>query len=407
MVINFFLIITTNAQNWVQKSNFPGTERYAATGFTINGKLYFGTGYNGLTFFNDWWEYDPATDTWTQKTSFPGQGRLNPNSFVINNKGYIIFGSTTTGIYTFPTDFWEYDPLTDQWTQKANFPGPGRYTAIAMEISGKGYAGTGWKQFNSPFLSDWWEYNPVTNNWSQKANFGGGIRRSAMGFSLLGKGYLGLGEDQNNVLKDFWEYDPLTDSWLEKSNFIGSARMAGANFTLGNYGFFGTGVNGVVGDVIFTDYYKYDPVTDVWSYINGFYPGRVVPVAVGIANCAFILSGRTEQIPLPSPQNTLNDFWEYCLLTDINEISAIKNINIYPNPWYNNLNVNVSFKGVKSCTFELFNSLGQMVATDFKNNLIENYNYNFDIEGKTLSSGIYYLNIQTENSSQSFKLVKY
>jgi N-acetylneuraminic acid mutarotase len=319
LLLSAFLlaVFLLNAQTWVQKNDFPGTERYAATGFAIDSKLYFGTGYNGVTFFNDWWEYDPSTDQWTQKANYPGQGRLHAVSFVIGNKGYLLFGSTTVGIYTFPKDVWEYDPIADQWTQKSNFPGSGRYTAVGIEINGKGYVGTGWKQVNPASLNDWWEYNPVNDSWTQKANFGGGIRRAAMAFSINNKGFVGLGEGStNSIYKDLWEYNPLTNSWIQKSDFIFHARVAGASFTLGNYGYVGSGVNGEFGNLFFTDYYKIDPILNNWSYAGGFYPPRFGMTSISNGNCAYILTGKIDEPTIvPSPQNTLQDFWEFCPLS--------------------------------------------------------------------------------------------
>jgi hypothetical protein len=38
---------------------------------------------------NDFWEYDPATNAWTQKANFAGLARETPVGFAIGNKGYI------------------------------------------------------------------------------------------------------------------------------------------------------------------------------------------------------------------------------------------------------------------------------------------------------------------------------
>jgi hypothetical protein len=66
LLILFLLASTAKADYWVQKSNVGGLNRADATGFSLNGKGYMGTGYSG-TYQSDWWEYDPASDTWTQK----------------------------------------------------------------------------------------------------------------------------------------------------------------------------------------------------------------------------------------------------------------------------------------------------------------------------------------------------
>ena len=72
---------------------------------------------------------------------------------------------------------------------------------------------------------DFWEYDPATNTWTQKADFGGTARYVAVGFSIGSKGYIGTGDDDlNQFLKDFWEYDPATNTWTQKADFGGTAR---------------------------------------------------------------------------------------------------------------------------------------------------------------------------------------
>ena len=57
-------------------------------------------------------------------------------------------------------------------------------------------------------FKDFWEYDPATNAWTQKADFGGTARDGAVGFSIGSKGYIGTGYDGTGSTKDFWEYTP-------------------------------------------------------------------------------------------------------------------------------------------------------------------------------------------------------
>ena len=59
--------------NWIAKAPFGGTVRQYAVGFSINNKGYIGTGWDmGAGYRDDFWEYDPATNSWTQKATFTG-----------------------------------------------------------------------------------------------------------------------------------------------------------------------------------------------------------------------------------------------------------------------------------------------------------------------------------------------
>lgn len=194
-----------------------------ASGFAIAGKGYIGTGWgdggnsdpNNLNpILKDFWEYDPSTDIWTKKADFGGGIRRDDAvGFSIGNKGYIGTGYSGEGLHK---DLWEYDATTDSWTRKADFAGTARGLAIGLSITNKGYIGTGDDNIDDMGINetDFWEYDPVTDIWTQKADFGGGARIMPIAFSISNKGYLGMGVvyDPNGGpmtnKQDFWEFDP-------------------------------------------------------------------------------------------------------------------------------------------------------------------------------------------------------
>ena len=70
---------------WTRKADYPGNSAGGEVGFSIGTKGYVGAG-----IANEFWEYDPATDTWTQKSSMPGTyGIAGAVGFSIGTKGYI------------------------------------------------------------------------------------------------------------------------------------------------------------------------------------------------------------------------------------------------------------------------------------------------------------------------------
>ncbi|MEO6167460.1 MAG: MopE-related protein, partial [Chitinophagales bacterium] len=154
----------------------------------------------------DFWEYDPVGDMWSQKADFGGNKRSGAIGFSIANKGYIGTGYSSPVYYK---DFWEYDPSTNTWTQKADFGASARSDAVSFIIGNKGYVGTGRSGTfpNQVYYKDLWEYNPANNIWTQKMDFTGGTRYGAVGFGIDNKGYLGTGSD-GVYKKDFWEYTP-------------------------------------------------------------------------------------------------------------------------------------------------------------------------------------------------------
>ena len=201
---------------WTQKADLTNNSiRYGAVGFSIGGKGYIGGGtgilsgfYHG---FDDFWEYDPATDTWTQRASLGAGIKSSGVGFSIGGKGYIGTGQTGNGE---TQDFWEYDPTTDTWTQRSSVPGGNRVWAVGFSMGTKGYIGTGTITSGSPGdTDDFWEYDPGTDMWSQKASVGGGPRSRAFGFSIGDNGFIGTGWAGTNGTdkSDFWEYGTQPD----------------------------------------------------------------------------------------------------------------------------------------------------------------------------------------------------
>src|SRR6185312_9386439 len=78
---------------WIQIADFGGGGRARAFALTIGTKSYIVGGHSGqgstLKLLSDFWEYDPSTDKWTQKADYPGRGWEYLRGFSINNKGYI------------------------------------------------------------------------------------------------------------------------------------------------------------------------------------------------------------------------------------------------------------------------------------------------------------------------------
>jgi len=224
---DFEPIISTNQlwefdpeiNTWSKKATLPSKGAIVfAAGFSIGTKGYIGTGSEESDLFMypytlDFWEWDQETDTWTRKSDFKGTIRAGAVGFSIGNKGYIGTGSNR---YTYNTnDFWEWDQETDVWTRKADFGGMARAEAIGFSIGNKGYIGTGYNSDsnggNPTYLNDFWEWDQATNIWKRISDFGGMGRTGAIGFVIGNKGYIGLGNNysgSNNNLSDFWVFGP-------------------------------------------------------------------------------------------------------------------------------------------------------------------------------------------------------
>jgi len=298
----FFLLpgLQAQANYWTQKADFGGIVRGAATGFSIGTKGYIGCGIDfssAPALKKDFWEYNPASNTWTQKANFGGTARSGAVGFSIGTKGYIACGFDNA----VKNDMWEYDQASNAWTAKASFGGVPRDYAVAFALGGMGYLGTGYNAMSTNY-NDFWQYNPSSNTWTQKANVGGGPRSSAFGFAANGKGYIGNGYDAGPK-NDMWEYNPATNLWTQKANVPGGLRSDGVGFSIGNLGYIGTGD---VGSVSQNDFWEYDPLTNAWTQranLTGLARSDAVGFSIGIKG--YIGTGYDPVF------NRLKDFWEY------------------------------------------------------------------------------------------------
>jgi len=274
---------------WNRMADFPGTPRASATAFSIGQKAYvcFGRSGDYAGYLNDFWEYDATTDTWTQKANFPGEARVKAVAGVINGKAYVGLGAKgayeSTNLFK---DWWEYDPSTDQWTQKASLPDSASNDLSATVINGRLYTTMGFNGIS--FCNCTFCYEPITNTWTKlataprcysgKACFaigdyfyvGSGFRGYNVplffrynttndtwkevsslpkgrilsnGMSLAGKGYVMLGRywngEQNHgrLLSDVVEYDPTKDEWTPRGDFAGGARQNAVTFVIDSVGY--------------------------------------------------------------------------------------------------------------------------------------------------------------------------
>ena len=306
LIIHYLIINTVSAQGpivWAQEANFGGTGRQGAVGFSIGNKGYIGTGYDGISLRNDFWEYDPATNVWTQKANFAGTPRYIASGFGIGDLGYLGLGQGIDGL---KNDFWEYNPNTNMWTQRANFAGSSRGLAIGFAIGESGYIAGGQDAVND--RNDFWEYSTLTDSWTQKANVWPAPVAFAVGFGIGSKGYVGTGSGGGGTGNEFREYDPQTNTWTSKANFGGTARHSAIGMRIGDKGYIGTGQDG---SGFVNDFWEYDPELNTWSRKANFGgSARIYAVAFGIGEAGFIGTG-TEGGP-----NRKNDFWSYSANSD-------------------------------------------------------------------------------------------
>ena len=201
---------------WTTMAPLPGPARTFSVGFQIGSKMYVGGGVNNSGTasnsnpLNDFFCYDASTGIWDSIAPCPALGvNAFASGFAVNGEGYVGCGCAVgynTGTLTLENDFWQYDPGSNTWTKKGNFPGGVLAGATSWATCSNGYICGGYTDPNqSIYTSEFWQYNPGNDTWTQLPNYGGGIRDYASAF-LIGKSVF-VGNGYNTTqLTTFWEY---------------------------------------------------------------------------------------------------------------------------------------------------------------------------------------------------------
>lgn len=272
--------------------------------------------------------YDPIANDWTTNIlpePYLNQGLHADSGFVIGNIIYIIS--------SFDNDFYAFDTENNTVTVLADTPGlAGKNGTYAFDIDGKGYWGGGKASScttNNCLINEFYEYDPVTNVWTQKAD-------TALPFfygsstSQNGKGYAGFGEYSttvNNVIlatrTDSWnEYDPETDTWTPKTNFLNVPATVTTprteNLSKAAISIIGNDIFIFGGNKSFTDYssnftdnlYKYNITDNLWETVDEELGGNRRAASGFYTNGKIYIGGGDNG-------EHMTDFWEYDIATDV------------------------------------------------------------------------------------------
>jgi N-acetylneuraminic acid mutarotase len=349
------------ASQWTQKASFGNFGRHRAVAVGIGTKVYAGTGHtNGDgsdEWYAEWWEFDPASNCWTQKADYignNGNGDQDLTAIGINGIGYV-------GLGQFGDDeHFKYDPATNIWTQIANAPISSFANTDPFVINGKGYYPNYPGSPGSLYMFD-----PILDTWTAVAAMPISVGHRNPTFAIGSKGYFKNGTS-------FFEFDPATNTWTAKADFPGIAPNNNIGLSQHGYGFFIGGYLGW-GDM-YQEVWRYDPNNDTWSQL-GDYPFNARRWAVKAK------VGERCYLGLGTNGTNFNDFWEFDHLAAGIEDFNLENFTAYPT--LANDHVNFVSKDMNDFEIVAFNILGEKVST------VIAVNGTARLEKNTISAGTY------------------
>jgi N-acetylneuraminic acid mutarotase len=320
------------AQTWEQTISFPGTPRDDGTHFKIGNKHFVGTGREvGFGCTRDFYAFDESTLNWSNVTSLPsGKERQYASAVSWNGKGYLFGGVDGSGNYL--NDFWCYDPLSNSWTSLNPLPASGRGGMVEFVIQDTLYI-IGGRNANG-ILNEVWCYSFNDQSWSQKNALPSyGIWRG-IAFTYQEMGYIGLGKNnlnnQTGFNADFLSYQSTTDTWsvvpnlnLGEKTYVGYAQNDSLLFLFGGV----TPSNQLL--------------TSTERLHLSDFTLDILPDFTGVARkggCAFLVQDDLYYTTGVSTDTRFNETWRIANITDLAELSGIE-LNIYPNPTSTDLSI--------------------------------------------------------------------
>jgi hypothetical protein len=365
---------------WIIKDSVNGEPRSTASAFVLQGNGYALCGLDGGGFRRKIYSYTFWQDDWDDEGSLGGLNgdgleRGSASAFVIADKGYICVGQGYTN--PFFKDCWEYDPVTNAWTQMADFAGSARRQGVGFAIDDYGYVGLGYDA--NGYCKDMYRFDPVANTWTQMNDFGGTARKDAVGFAMGDQGYVGTGDD-GVLRKDFWKYEPTTDTWTQKQDFPGTARKGAVGCGIFPQAFICTGE-----DVNFeytTDLWEFNYFSETWSQRADFIgPGRSHAFCFPLNDNVFVGTGYGES-------GFMKDVYSYRRIVGLEENSLYASMECYPNPANDVMHLRVDPLGL---SLRLFSLDGRDVTAEVG---IESNFSGFTLQRNQLPSGNYLLVVE-------------
>lgn len=256
--------------------SMPTTGRKWAFSFSIEDKIYVGTGFGtdetGQKYLSDFWEYDIQNDTWKEKAPFPLGPFSDGDAISYNGKGYVLFGKKivceTLDIPCNHIDMSEvhaYDPSTDTWEKLADFSDQPRLKGGHANLIGD-------KVF---FVNDFNAYtiSLIDFSYTDLANPPDFIN-DATHFIIEENIYLVMGMDNGIGKKDCFTYIIPSDQWQVLPDFPDVGRYGSVGFSKEGKGYI---IGGKQGDIFgqneqFKDIWQYNPSTSEWKKVDT-YPG--------------------------------------------------------------------------------------------------------------------------------------
>jgi N-acetylneuraminic acid mutarotase len=229
---------------WLNLAGSAPSPRDSAAGAfaDVTGELVVVSGNNGGAMLADTWLFDTKTGLWRQSYARGPSARAGAAvTYDGARKRILMFGGVSDSSATaqYLSDVWEYDPVTDAWTQRGpsgSGPAPRAYAALTFDsVHGQAllFGGVGTTNYG-----DTWQLNSASGSWTLVSSIGPAARAGAvMGFdpvtghATLFGGAPHTGAEPGIPFGDTWELDPTQGTWTAVTPQLGEGAIPGSSAT--------------------------------------------------------------------------------------------------------------------------------------------------------------------------------
>jgi len=376
------------AQDWVQVTSLPNVfnETHHSFAFSFDDMGYIVGGNSDSGVRDDFYQYNPATDSWTELAPFPGGARGFAIGDIWNGKAYFGFGNDGTSRLN---DLWVFDPSNMSWTELASCPCAERAHPAMIAHNGKVFVGLG--SSSSGNMNDWWEYDIALNTWSHKDDLPSLSRHHPYQFGIDDYVYTGFGHG-NSIFNDWFRYDIAGETWTQVATLPAEGRVAGTQFSYNGLGYVLSGHGDNHRSMNTGEFWAYDPVTDAWDELPPH------PEGSRWAPASFIIDGEVYIINGTSVSEYVTEIYKFNLNSVLSTHELTNStVSIYPNPAIDIINIDVP--GNIKYDANLYDLQGRLIISTTNKSVIEI---------QTLPLGIYFIEIKDLDSGQKVidKIIK-
>lgn len=207
---------------WEYAAPFGGGKRDDGSAFSANGFGYFGCGIDEYyQLRNDFWRFEPNSNSWSEIDSLPGLPRQYASIFEIEERVFLVGGVTADGV---SNEVYEFDGNTETWKKLDNAPFAGVAAAAAFVYRDKGYLVGG--RNDSIKINEFWEFDSKSAKWNRMPTPPFEPKDEMSAFSLGNKGFVLLGRTQgNSKTSNVYFFDFIYQIWHEIDSYPGEAAM--------------------------------------------------------------------------------------------------------------------------------------------------------------------------------------